>query len=72
MKPIIPPRPEIVPDKAIWSEIDQEWVLVALDEKNRKNGLGRYWRIDGVLVNECYYQHGIPHGSYKRFHDTSL
>jgi len=70
MKKKKPVRPKSVPTNAEWSGIDNEWVLVSKDEKGRKHGQGKYWRPDGILVNECMYHHGNPHGPYKRFHDN--
>ncbi|MBT8496268.1 MAG: hypothetical protein KJO07_24700, partial [Deltaproteobacteria bacterium] len=33
-------------------------------------GIVTYWRPDGTLVNHCQFEHGSPHGWYKRYHQS--
>lgn len=63
-------RPASVPAEAVWDPSDSEWVLMETDEQGRPHGLGTFWRPDGTLVNHCHYEHGTPHGSYKRYHEN--
>jgi len=65
-----PERPESVPAGARWDPGDNEWVLPHKDIEGRFHGKVRYWRPDGTLVNECEHEHGVPHGSYRRFHEN--
>ena len=63
-------KPNSVDENAWWSASDNEWILAAKDDADRLHGLVTYWRPDGTLVNHCEYEHGVPHGSYKRYHET--
>ncbi|MEZ6189180.1 MAG: hypothetical protein R3F62_29790, partial [Planctomycetota bacterium] len=66
----MPERPESVPAAAEWSASDNEWVLAETDAEGRKHGLVTYWRPDGTLVNHCDFVHDVPHGSFKRYHES--
>ncbi len=63
-------RPSTVPENAIWCESDNEWVLAPADEEGEYHGVVAFWRPDGTLVNHCSFEHGIPHGWYKRYHES--
>ena len=63
-------KPPSVPVEAVWSARDGEWVLAPKDAEERMHGLVTYWRPDGSLVNHCHYEHGVPHGGYKRYHQS--
>jgi hypothetical protein len=63
-------KPENVDADAWWSSSDNEWVLGTKDNDGGFHGLVTYWRPDGSLVNHCNYQHGTPHGQYKRYHQS--
>ncbi len=56
-------RPTQVPDSARWSEKDNEWI-----EGDEQNGLTTYWRPDGTLVCQAYFNDGALHGSNTRYH----
>ncbi len=62
-------KPETVDANAWWSASDNEWVLGPKDDNDKFHGLVTYWRPDGTLVNHCNYEHGTPHGVYKRYHE---
>lgn len=62
-------KPAGIPEDAVWSPDDQEWVIEPLDDEGRKHGECLYWRSNGSLVNRCQYEAGEPHGQYYRYHD---
>jgi hypothetical protein len=66
----MPERPTDIPADAVWDGVDDEWVLAELDHDGRKHGLATYWRPDGTIVNHCTYEHGVPHGWFKRYHES--
>lgn len=63
-------RPLGVPEIATWDPSDNEWVHAPLDGNGNKYGLVTYWRPDGTLVNHCEFEHGKPHGYFKRYHES--
>ena len=63
-------RPNDVPESAVWSDSDNEWVCATLDTKGRKQGLVRYFRPDGTLCCETEHVDGTPHGAFTRYHET--
>lgn len=66
----MPERPAEVPAQAVWDGGDREWVLAEHDEDGREHGLATFWRPDGTLVNHCNFVHGVPHGWFKRYHES--
>jgi hypothetical protein len=63
-------RPSGVPEAAVWSTDDDEWVLATTNPAGEHHGLVTYWRPDGTLVNHCSFVDGVPHGWYKRYHPS--
>lgn len=63
-------RPQSVDPIAWWSPGDNEWVLGPKDKEDKFHGRVTYWRPDGTLVNHCDFNHGAPHGEYKRYHQS--
>ncbi len=64
-----PKRPKGVPTKAWWDAGDQEWVLGPKVE-GKLHGDVTFWRPDGTKCNVCHLVAGVPHGPFKRFHET--
>jgi antitoxin component YwqK of YwqJK toxin-antitoxin module len=63
-------RPPSLPAEAVWDEGDGEWVVAPFDADGKRHGLVTFWRPDGSLVNHCNFAHGVPHGWFKRYHET--
>lgn len=64
-------QPAGVPEHAVWSPDDDEWVLAPqLDEQGRRHGPVTFWRKDGSLVARVEYRDGTMHGSYIRYHES--
>ena len=61
-------RPTSVPSEATWE--DGEWRAGPVDADGELHGLATYWRPNGTLVNHCHYAHGVPHGAFKRYHES--
>lgn len=64
-----PKRPKGVPAKAWWDEGDQEWVFGPKVD-GKLHGDVTFWRADGTKCNECHLVNGVPHGPFRRFHET--
>lgn len=64
-----PKRPKGVPAKAWWDEGDKEWVFGPKVD-GKLHGDVTFWRPDGTKCNECHLVNGVPHGPFKRFHET--
>lgn len=64
-----PKRPAGIPAKAWWDATDNEWVFGPLVD-GKKHGDFTYWRPDGTKCNECHLVMDVPHGPFKRFHET--
>ncbi|MDP1822536.1 MAG: thiol reductase thioredoxin [Archangium sp.] len=64
-----PKRPAGIPAKAWWDATDNEWVFGPLVD-GKKHGDFTYWRADGTKCNECHLVMDVPHGPFKRFHET--
>jgi hypothetical protein len=60
----------VIPAGAVWDEAQSEWALGDRDADGRKHGLTAYYRADGSLANHCEYAHGVPHGWFKRYHES--
>ncbi|KIG15584.1 putative lipoprotein [Enhygromyxa salina] len=63
-------RPAGVPASAWWSDEDNEWILGPKDANGELHGEVHYWRPDGSLCCITQLRHGVPHGSFERFHET--
>src|SRR5262249_45957569 len=62
-------RPAGVPADAVWNA-ENEWEFGAKDAQGRYQGEVRFWRPDGTLCNVCNLVDGVPHGEFKRFHES--
>ena len=60
----------VIPAGAVWDEAQGEWALGDRDADGRKHGLTAYYRADSSLANHCEYVHGVPHGWFKRYHES--
>lgn len=65
-----PRRPDGVPEEAVWKEDDWQWELAPTDDDGQMDGLVRWWRPDGTLVCETPYEHGVPTGEGRRYHES--
>ena len=63
-------RPPQVPADATWSDDDNEWISAERDAQDRLQGDVRYYRPDGSLCCATAHVDGVPHGSFKRFHEN--
>ena len=61
-------RPATVPDDAVFFDHWQEWGAGATVD-DRMEGPWRFWRTDGLLVEESGFRAGQPHGAKRRYHD---
>ncbi|NMB74443.1 MAG: hypothetical protein GYA21_04860 [Myxococcales bacterium] len=66
----MPERPASVPAEAFWSEDENEWCLPERDDQGEYHGWVQWWRPDGTLCCKTEYQHGAPHGVFRRFHEN--
>ena len=39
-------------------------------QNNKLNGIAKYWREDGVLINAVEYLHGVLHGGWKEYYPS--
>lgn len=63
-------RPASVPEKALWSASENEWILAEADGDGEHHGLVKYYRPDGTICCETDFVHGTPHGAFRRFHEN--
>ena len=64
-----PKRPAGIAAKAWWDATDDEWVFGPLVD-GKKQGDFTYWRADGTKCNESHLAMDVPHGPFKRFHES--
>ena len=64
-----PKRPAGIAAKAWWDATDDEWVFGPLVD-GKKHGDFTYWRADGTKCNESHLAMDVPHGPFKRFHES--
>lgn len=64
-----PKRPAGIPAKAWWDATDNEWLFGPLVD-GKKHGDFTWWRPDGTRCNECHLVMDVPHGPFKRFHES--
>lgn len=66
-----PPRPDALPDSAVFDAEDNEWTLGQRDASGRKIGHWTWWRPDGVKISEASYDDdGRLHGRFERWHES--